>query len=119
MAQTSWWRTVDDRTSAWSRRLPVVVLTVAGLLISTYLTAFQYHLIDTVWDPLFGEASSRAVLTSALSRDLPVHDAALGALAYLVETVLESAGGVERWRRRPWIVLLLGLTAAGMALVPV
>jgi len=105
-----------DGPSAWTRRAPVLVLTVSGLLVSTYLAFFQYHLIGAVWDPFFGEASSRAVLTSALSRALPVHDAALGGFAYLVETVLEAAGGTRRWRRRPWIVLLLGLTAAAMAL---
>ena len=57
------------------------------------------------------------MLTSAVSRALPVHDAALGGFAYLVEAVLEAAGGTQRWRQRPWIVLLLGLTAAAMALV--
>jgi uncharacterized membrane protein len=116
MARTWWWRMVDG-PSAWTRRAPVLVLTVSGLLISAYLAFFQYHLIDTVWDPFFGEASSRAVLTSSLSRALPVHDAALGGLAYLVETVLETAGGTRRWRQRPRIVLLLGLTAAAMALI--
>jgi uncharacterized membrane protein len=94
----------------------VLVLTTGGLLVSSYLAFFQYQLIDTVWDPLFGGASSRAVLTSTLSRALPVHDAALGAIAYLAETVLEAAGGSRRWRQRPWILLLLGLTAAVMAL---
>ncbi len=102
--------------SAWTRRAPVLVLTVSGLLVSTYLAFFQYHLIDAVWDPFFGGAGSAAVLTSAFSRALPVHDAALGGFAYLVETVLEAAGGTRRWRERPWIVLLLGLTAVTMAL---
>ena len=100
----------------WSRRAAVLVLTVAGLFVSTYLALFQYHLINAVRDPLFGATSSEAVLTSAFSRALPVHDAALGGVAYLVETVLEAAGGPRRWQRRAWIVLLLGLTAAVMAL---
>jgi uncharacterized membrane protein len=116
MAQTRRSRKVGG-PSAWASRAPVLALTVTGLVISTYLALFQYGLIDTVWDPFFGPASSQAVLTSALSRALPVHDAALGGLAYLVETVLEAAGGTRRWRRQPWIVMLLGLTAAVMALV--
>ncbi|MCA1696831.1 MAG: hypothetical protein LC749_20040 [Actinobacteria bacterium] len=57
------------------------------------------------------------VLTSVVSRLLPVSDAALGAGAYLFETVVELSGGSHRWRDRPWIVLLLGVTAAGLALV--
>jgi uncharacterized membrane protein len=113
MATQWWWRMVSG-PSAWTRRIPVVVLAVAGLYISTYLAFFQYGLIDVVWDPLFG-AGSRAVLTSALSRALPVHDAALGAAAYAAEAVLEAAGGTRRWRNRPWLVLVLGVTAAAMA----
>ena len=115
MRQTWYWRMVDG-PSAWTRRAPVVILATCGLLVSTYLAFFQYGLIPAVWDPFFGHDSSRAVLTSAVSRALPVHDAALGAVAYLVELALEIAGGTDRWWRRPWIVLLLGLTAAAMAL---
>jgi uncharacterized membrane protein len=112
-----WWWRATAGPSAWTRRLPVIVLAVVGLLVSLNLSFFQYHLIDSVWDPFFGAACSAAVLTSALSRSLPVHDAALGAFAYLVEMALEAAGGTGRWRDRPWLPLLLGLTAAGMAAV--
>ncbi len=112
-----WWWRATAGPSAWTRRLPVIVLAVVGLLVSLYLTFFQYRLIDEVWDPFFGAASSAAVLTSNLSRALPVHDATLGAFAYLVEMALETAGGTRRWRDRPWLPLLLGLTAAGMAVV--
>lgn len=116
MPGTLYWRAVDG-PSAWTRRAPVVILAVCGLLVSTYLSFFQYGLIPVVWDPFFGHESSAAVLTSALSRALPVHDATLGAAAYAVEILLEAAGGTARWRERPWLVLLLGLTAAGMAVV--
>ena len=114
----AWWHAVSG-PSAWTRRLPVIVLTVAGLLVSLNLAFYQYGLVDAVWDPVFGAASSTAVLTSTLSRSLPVHDAALGAFAYLTETVLEAAGGTRRWRDHPWLVLLLGLTAAAMATVSI
>jgi uncharacterized membrane protein len=50
---------------------------------------------------------------------LPVSDASLGAAAYLVEAVLELSGGSRRWRDRPWIVVLLGLTAAALAVTSV
>ena len=110
-----WWRIVDG-PSALPRRLAVVVLAGAGLIVSVYLAYFQYGLIPSVWDPIFGTGGSEAVLTSAFSRALPVHDAALGALAYAVEATLEVLGGTRRWRTRPWLVLLLGLTAAAMAL---
>src|SRR5690348_8264661 len=108
MPRTLYWRMVEG-PSAWTRRVPVMILAICGLLISTNLTFFQYGLIPAVWDPFFGHDSSHAVLTSTLSRALPVHDAALGAVAYAMEALLESAGGTTRWRQRPWIVLLLGL----------
>lgn len=108
-----WWRTVRG-PSAWTRRAPVALLALTGAIVSTYLAMYQYHLIDVVWDPLFGDGSRR-VLTSALSRALPVHDAALGAAAYLAEVVLELSGSSRRWRAAPWLVLLLGLVAAAMA----
>jgi uncharacterized membrane protein len=113
MTQLWWWRSVHG-PSAWTQRAPVVVLAFAGAVVSTYLAMYQYHLIDAVWDPLF-DVGSEQVLTSAFSRSLPVHDAALGVAAYLVEIILELAGSSRRWRDAPWLVLLLGLTAAAMA----
>lgn len=112
-----WWRRALEGPSAWPRRLAVVVLCFAGLLVSAELAFFQYGLTGAVWDPLFGDGSAR-VLDSAFSRALPVRDAALGAAAYLLEAALELTGGTRRWRR-PWLVLLLGLVSAGMALTAV
>lgn len=103
-----------DGPSALPRRLAVAVLAFAGFLVSMQLAFFQYGLTHTMWEPWFGDGSAR-VLDSAFSRALPVRDAAIGAAAYLLEFVLELAGGTRRWRR-PWPVLLLGLVAAGMAL---
>ncbi|HET7028131.1 MAG TPA: vitamin K epoxide reductase family protein [Candidatus Limnocylindrales bacterium] len=67
----------------------LVVLAGTGLLISLYLTAFQVGLVASVWDPLFGSGSER-VLTSNVSRLLPVPDASLGAVAYGVDAVLAA-----------------------------
>jgi uncharacterized membrane protein len=102
--------------SAWPRRAVVAVLAYAGFIVSLNLAFFQYGLVPHVWEPFFG-SGSRQVLMSAFSRALPVHDAALGAAAYLFELVLELSGGTARWRRRPWLVLLLAATATAMALV--
>ena len=54
--------------SSWLHRLPVVGLALVGVGISTYLTLYQWHVTASVWDPLFGPASSEAVLTSFVSR---------------------------------------------------
>jgi uncharacterized membrane protein len=104
-----------DSPSAWSHRLPVAVLAGVGCAIAAYLSLFQWHLLTSVWDPLFGSQSSQAVLTSALSRSLPVPDAALGAFAYALEFALSVVGGSQRWREQPRLVLVFGGVLIGLA----
>jgi uncharacterized membrane protein len=104
--------------SSFGKRIPVVALALAACGVSIYLALYQYHVTDRVWDPLFGNGSEK-VLTSPISRALPVSDAALGAVAYFAEAVLELAGGRHRWRERSWLVLLLGLVAAALGVVGV
>ncbi|HEX2911828.1 MAG TPA: vitamin K epoxide reductase family protein [Chloroflexia bacterium] len=96
--------------SRWSKRLVVLALAIAGLVVASYLALYQLGLFSTVWEPFFGNGSVQ-VLHSSVSRWLPVPDAALGALAYLTDIVLDSIGGHTRWRTMPWVVLLLGLAA--------
>jgi uncharacterized membrane protein len=83
--------------------------------VAAILTLFQVGVFDSVWEPFFGDGS-RQVLTSSLTKGLPVPDAALGAVAYLIETVLELIGGRERWRNQPWVVLATGAVGAGLGL---
>ena len=109
-------RTPGDSPSGWSHRLPVVVLALLGGGLATYLTLYQWHVTAAVWDPIFGARSSEAVLTSAVSRWLPLPDATLGALAYLVEVIVTALGGADRWRTTPWLVVVFGLVLAGLAL---
>lgn len=73
------------RRSIW-----LVCLAVVGLLISLDLGAFQLGLAGPPWEPLFGDGSRR-VLTSDLSRLLPIPDAAAGAGAYFAEALLGAA----------------------------
>nr|BFE59050.1 hypothetical protein GCM10020063_035760 [Dactylosporangium thailandense] len=113
-----WFRRAFDGPSAWPARIIVAVLALTGFAVSLRLAMFQYGVTGEVWEPWFGDGSVR-VLDSAFSRSLPVRDAALGAAAYLLEMVLELSGGTRRWRRRPWLVLLLGLTAAAIALTAI
>jgi uncharacterized membrane protein len=108
----------ETNPSAWGARVPIAVVAFVGFLIATYLALFQYQVVDTVWEPFFGNGS-RKVLTSRLSNVLPVKDAALGALGYLLDVVTGLVGGRDRWRTMPWIVLLFGFAIGPLGLVSV
>jgi uncharacterized membrane protein len=108
---------VDERPlPAFTRRVLPVVLAVVGLSVSAYLSAYQLGWPRRVWDPLFGEASSHAVLHSVVDRVSPVPDALLGAAAYAGEATLGLAVVVVR---RFTIHALYALLALGMGIVSV
>ena len=94
--------------SDWSQRLPIVGLSLVGFAIAAYLSLYQWRVFTTIWEPFFG-AGSVKVLNSGVSRILPIPDAALGALGYVLDAVTGVIGGRERWRTMPWIVILFGL----------
>lgn len=98
--------------SAWSQRIPICILAGIATIIASYMALFQWGLIASVWDPIFG-AGSEAVLTSPAARTmdrwLHVPDAAFGAWGYLSELVLGLVGSTRRWQYRPWMVILFGI----------
>lgn len=104
--------------SAWGERLPIVGLATVGLAIATYLSLYQWNIFPTVWEPFFGNGS-QTVLTSGVSRILPIPDAALGALGYLADAVTGVIGGRGRWKRMPWIVILFGLAVGPLGAISI
>ncbi len=102
--------------SAWSKRIPPAGLALLGCAIAVYLALYQTGALGHVWEPFFGNGSQVILRQSAVSHLLPVPDAALGAVVYLVEALAECAGGEQRWRTRPGAVFATGATAAGLAL---
>ncbi len=102
--------------SAWRARVAPIVLAAIGFLIACYLAAYQAGVVGAVWDPVFGTGSVRVL---ALGGALPIPDAALGALGYLAEVVLGLAGGPDRWRSHPRVVLAYGAVVAAMAVAAV
>lgn len=104
--------------SEWSQRLPIVALALVGFGVASYLALYQWGFFETVWEPFFGDGS-RVILNSRVSRILPVPDAALGALAYLVDAVTGAVGGRERWRKMPWIVILFGLAIGPLGAISI
>lgn len=106
--------------SAWSQRIPICVIAGLGFVIASYMALYQWRLVGSVWDPVFG-AQSMQVLDSevshAMRRWIGIPDAALGAIAYLGDVVFGLAGSTRRWQLRPWMVLLFGLDVIPLGIV--
>ena len=108
----------DNNPSSWSQRLPIIALALAGFGIAMYLALYQWGVFASAWEPFFGEGS-RVILTSSISRLLPVPDAALGAFGYLLDAVAGVIGGRQRWRTMPWIVVVFGLAVGPLGAVSI
>lgn len=110
----------DYNPSAWSQRIPICILALIAFLIATCLSLYQWRLIDSVWDPFFGNQTAR-VLDSGVSEKMRhwflVPDAALGAIAYLGDAIFGLAGSTRRWQYRPWMVLLFGIDVIPLGIV--
>lgn len=106
--------------SAWGARVPICVLAGVGFVISTYMALYQWRLIDSAWDPVFGAQSMRVLdsdVSHAMRRWVGIPDAALGALAYLGDVVFGLAGSTRRWQFRPWMVVLFGIDVIPLGIV--
>ena len=102
----------DYNPSAWSQRIPICVLAMVGFLISAYMALYQWRLVDGVWDPIFGDQTQKVLdsdVSHLMQRWIGIPDAALGAVAYLGDAVFGLAGSTQRWRHRPWLVVLFGI----------
>jgi hypothetical protein len=98
--------------SSWRQRIPIAALAMVAFFISSYMAAYQWRLVDSVWDPVFG-SQTQQVLDSGVSERMKgwfgIPDAALGAIAYLGDAVFGMAGSTRRWQYRPWLVVLFGI----------
>lgn len=108
----------DYNPSAWDQRVPIVVLALVGFVVAGYLALYQWDVFATVWEPFFGEGS-RVILDSSVSHIFPIPDAALGALGYLLDAVTGVVGGRDRWRTRPWLVIVFGLAVGPLGVASV
>jgi uncharacterized membrane protein len=108
----------DYNPASWSQRMPIVILAIIGFFIAMYLALYQWEVFPTVWEPFFGDGSV-TILNSSISHILPIPDAALGAIGYLVDAVTGVIGGTRRWRSMPWIVVVFGLAVGPLGFVSV
>ena len=104
--------------ATWAQRLPIIGLALLGFAIASYLGLFQLKVIPVVWEPFFGQDSQK-ILTSGVSRVLPIPDALLGAFSYLLDALAGIIGSIRRWRTMPWIVILFGLLVGPLGMVSI
>lgn len=106
--------------SAWSQRVPICVLAGVATLIASYMALYQWRLVDSVWDPVFGDGTQQVLdskVAQTMDRWIGVPDAAFGAFAYLIDAVLGMAGSTRRWQYRPWLVILFGIDVIPLGIV--
>ena len=104
--------------SSWSQRRPLIIVALVGFIIALYLGLYQLKIIPQVWEPFFNKGSE-AVLNSEVSKALPVPDAILGALGYVLDVVTGIIGNTQRWRTKPWIVVVFGLAIGPLGMVSI
>jgi uncharacterized membrane protein len=104
--------------SAWGQRIPLAVIGFVGFCVAMYLAFYQLHIVDSVWDPFFGESTEK-VLTSGVSKKFPIPDALLGAFGYVLDVVTGLIGGTDRWKTKPWIVIVFGMAVGPLGLVSI
>ena len=111
--------------SAWTQRLPIILLAIVGLEVSRWLAAYQLGHIDGVWEPFFQgspadpQNGTEEIITSHVSEAWPVSDAAVGGYTYALEIVTGIVGSRARWRTMPWLVLLFGLMIAPLGITSI
>lgn len=108
--------------SSWNQRIWIASIALVATLIALYLSLYQWRVISTVWDPLFGDGTKH-VLDSDLSHEftkwIGIPDAMLGVLAYFSDVVFALVGSKRRWQERPWLVILFGIDVIPLGLVSI
>jgi nucleoside-diphosphate-sugar epimerase/uncharacterized membrane protein len=109
--------------SAYLQRVPIIAFALLGFLIARQLTAYQLGHVDHVWEPFFGGGGGRngteTVITSQVSKAWPIPDAGLGAVTYLLETLMGAMGDGRRWRTMPWMVAAFGIVVVPLGVISI
>lgn len=111
--------------SAWTQRLPIILMAITGVYISRYLAAYQLGHIPSVWEPFFAGSATdprngtEEIIMSSVAKAWPVSDAAVGGYTYLLEILTGIIGSRARWRTMPWLVILFGLMIAPLGITSI
>lgn len=110
----------DYNPSSWSQRIPICLLAMVAFFIAAYMGLYQWRLVGSAWDPVFG-TQTEDVLDSDVSERMRrwflIPDAVFGAIAYLGDAVFGLAGSTRRWQYRPWLVMIFGIDVIPLGVV--
>ena len=112
----------DYNPSSWKQRIPIALIGSIALFISIYLGMYQWTLISTVWDPIFGDGTKNVLLSDVshkITSWIYIPDAILGAVAYLGDVIYALAGSTRRWQYRPWLVIIFGIDVIPLGVVSI
>lgn len=108
--------------SSWSQRMVIALVALVAAFIALYLGLYQWQVISTIWDPIFGDGTAK-VLTSDVSHEITkwirIPDAILGVFAYASDAVFAVAGSERRWQDRPWLVIVFGIDVIPIGIVSI
>lgn len=110
----------DYNPSRWRQRIAVAVVALPAFFIAVYMGLFQWGLIDSVWDPVFGVQTQQVLqsdVSHQMTRWIRLPDAILGAIAYLGDIIFALAGSTRRWQSRPWLVVIFGIDVIPLGIV--
>ena len=108
--------------SAWNQRIPICILAMFAFVIATYMGFYQWRLIGSVWDPVFGKQTQNVLdshVSGRMRHWLLIPDAVLGAFGYLGDAIFGLAGSTRRWQYRPWLVVIFGIDVIPLGVVSV
>lgn len=110
----------ERNPSRWSQRITICLIALPAFLLAVYMALYQWGLIDSVYDPIFGEQSQQVLesdVSHRMTKLLRMPDAAFGALAYLGDIIFALAGSTRRWQHRPWLVIIFGIDVIPLGIV--
>jgi len=110
----------DYNPSSWRQRVPVAIWATVAALIALYMGLYQWRVIPSAWDPVFGDQTQRVLdsdVSHTMGRWFRIPDAILGAFAYLGDVLFALAGSTRRWQDRPWLVVFFGIDVIPLGVV--
>ncbi|MEZ6053585.1 MAG: vitamin K epoxide reductase family protein [Planctomycetaceae bacterium] len=118
----AWPQPWDYNPSAWRQRVPLCLLAMVAFFIASYMGLYQWRLIDSAWDPIFGDQTAKVLdsnVSERMRRWFLVPDAIFGAVAYLGDAIFGLAGSTRRWQYRPWMVIIFGIDVIPLGIVSI